>query len=71
LIATVKIKLVKVWLQLQSPKAKPQVSKIEKVIRGGETGKRDARWHKITFTLDFFSISWHLTLFPFSKILSV
>jgi len=35
---------------------------IEKVIRGGEAGKRGAHWHKVTFTLDFWYINKGLIL---------
>jgi len=26
------------------------------VIRGGEAGRRGARWHNVTFTLDFLAL---------------
>jgi len=36
---------------LHCPKAKPQVSEIE---------RRGVRWHEVTFTLDFLAIFCHL-----------
>jgi len=44
-------------LALICPKAKPQVGEIE-VIRDGKTGRRGARWYKVTFTftLDFLTL---------------
>jgi len=46
------LSILKMKTRSCTPKAKPQVGEIGKVIRGGEAGRRGARWHKGTFTLD-------------------
>jgi len=40
---------------MKTPKAKPQVGEIERLKGTAKAGRRGARWHKVTFTLVWFS----------------
>jgi len=42
-------------LHMKTPKAKPQVGEIERLKGTAKAGRRGARWHKVTFTLVWFS----------------